>query len=64
MLILEFIATAVEGSEILALTAELDELTFKEVFPVRVFKDVESLDKALFISPIAEIAVFLASILD
>ena len=49
MLILEFIATAVDGSETVALTAELVELTFKEVFPVRVFKDVESLDKALFI---------------
>ncbi len=36
MLILEFIATAVDGSEIVALTAELVELTFKEVFPVRV----------------------------
>ena len=43
MLILEFIATAVDGSEIVALTAVLVELTFKEVFPVRVFKDVESL---------------------
>ena len=56
-------ATAVDGSDIVALMAELVELTFKDVLPVSVVKEVESLDNALFISPIADMAVFLASIL-
>ena len=60
----ELIATAVEGSDIDALIEELVDLTFNDVFPVSVFNDVDSYDNALLISPIAEIAVFLASILD
>ena len=60
---MEFIATAVDGSDIVALIAELVEFTFKDVLPVSVVKEVESLDSALLISPIAEIAVFRASIL-
>ena len=64
ILIVEFIATAVEGSEIVALIAELVEFTFNDVLPESVVKEVESFDNALLISPIADIAVFLASILD
>ena len=64
ILIVEFIATAVDGSDIVALIAELEEFTFNEVFPVRVVKDVDNFERELLISPIAEIAVFLASILD
>ena len=43
--------------------AELVEFTFNDVFPVSAVREVESLDKALLISPIADIAVFRASIL-
>ena len=42
-------ATAVDGSDIVALMAELVELTFKDVLPVSVVKEVESFDNALFI---------------
>ena len=59
MLIVELIATAVDGLDILALIAELDELTFNDVLPVKVVKDVESFDNALLISPIAEMQYFL-----
>ena len=59
----ELTATASDGSVILALTAELLELTFKEVFPVRADKDVDSFESEFFISPIADIAVFFVSIL-
>ena len=45
ILIVEFMATAVDGSEIVALIAELEEFTFNEVLPVKVVKDVESLIK-------------------
>ena len=55
-------ATAVDGSEIVALIAELEEFTFNEVFPVSVDKDVDNFESALLTSPIAEIAVFFASI--
>ena len=44
---LEFIATAKEGSEIDAVTAALVELTFKDVFPVRAVNVVERVDKEL-----------------
>ena len=64
ILIVEFIATAVDGSDIVALIAELEELTFNEVLPIKVDKDVDNFERALLISPIAEIAVFPASILD
>ena len=57
-------ATAVDGSDIVALIAELEELTFNEVLPIKVDKDVDNFERALLISPIAEIAVFPASILD
>ena len=57
-------ATATDGLDIVALIAELVEFTFNEVFPVNFAKDVDNLDRALLISPIAEIAVFLVSILD
>ena len=60
----EFIATAVDGSYMVALIAELEEFTFRDVFPFRVVKELESFDNALLISPIAEIAVFFESILD
>ena len=64
MLIDELIATAVDGSVIEVLIAELVEFTFKDVLPVKFVRAVESFDNALLISPIAEIAVFLASIFD
>ena len=54
----KLIATAIDGSEIVALTAELVELAFKDVLPVNAVSDVDNLDNALLISPIAEIAVF------
>ena len=57
-------ATAVDGLDIVALIAELEELTFNEVLPNKADKDVDNFERALLISPIAEIAVFLASILD
>ena len=57
-------ATAVDGSEIVALIAELEEFTFNEVFPVSVDKDVDYFESALLTSPIAEMAVFFESILD
>ena len=63
-LIEELIATALDGSEIFALIAVLLEFTLNEVFPVSASSDVESLDNALFISPIAEMAVFRSSIFD
>ena len=62
ILIEELIAIAVDGSDIVALTAVLVELIFNDVLPDKVVREVESLDNALLISPIAEIAVFLASI--
>ena len=57
-------ATAVDGSDMVALMAELEEFTFNEVFPVSVDKDVDNFESALLISPIAEMAVFFESILD
>ena len=57
-------ATAVDGSEIVALIAELEEFTFNEVFPINVDKDVDNFESALLTSPIAEMAVFFESILD
>jgi hypothetical protein len=56
-------ATALDGSDIVALIAELEEFTFRDVLPVKVDKDVDNFDNALLISPIADIAVFFASIL-
>ena len=40
-----------DGSEIVALIAELEEFTFNEVLPVRVVRDVDNLERALLISP-------------
>ena len=62
--ILEFIETAVAGSDMVALRAELEELTFNAVFPVNVVSEVDNDDKALLISAIAEIEVVLSSIFD
>ena len=60
--IFELIATAVDGSEIVALTAELVELAFKAVVPFNAVSDEDNTDNALLISPIAEIAVFFSLI--
>ena len=54
---------AFDGSEIEAVTAVLFEETASEVLPTKLLRDDERTDKALLISPIAEIDVVLSSIL-
>ena len=58
----EFSDFAFDGSVIVAETAELFEDTDNDVFPTRLSNELERTDKALLTSPIAEIAVFFASI--